>query len=207
MRQTPGVVCTSLGAKRRPASRSSMRQPTLGLACLLLIPLAGCRSEPPSGPDHGGQSGAPPAHTAAPVGGPVTFAKDVAPILYKNCVTCHRPGQVAPFSLLSYGDAAKRARAIADMTGAREMPPWLPAPGAHAFEGERRLTDDVIATLRAWADAGAPEGDRASAPAPPVFPDGWQLGKPDLVVQLARPFVLQPDDRDRFRQLVFPVTV
>ena len=184
-----------------------MRQPALGLAWLLLIPLAGCRSEPASGPDHGGRSGAPPAHTVAPVSGPVTFAKDVAPILYANCVTCHRPGQVAPFSLLTYHDASTRARAIADMTTAREMPPWLPAPGAHVFEGERRLTDDAIARLRAWADAGAPEGDRASAPAPPSFPDGWQLGKPDLVVQLAEPFVLQPDDRDRFRQMVFPVNM
>src|SRR4029079_7398286 len=88
-----------------------------------------------------------------------TFNKDIAPILYENCATCHRPGEVAPFSLLTYQDAAKRATLIATATEKRFMPPWKPEPGYGEFAHERRLTDAQIATLSEWAKAGAPEGD------------------------------------------------
>src|SRR5271154_1949762 len=88
-----------------------------------------------------------------------TFNKDIAPILYQNCATCHRPGEVAPFSLLTYGDAAKKAGLLATVTEKRVMPPWKPEPGYGAFANERRLSDQQIALIREWARAGAPEGD------------------------------------------------
>src|SRR4051794_10469627 len=88
--------------------------------------------------------------------GPATFARDVAPIVYGKCAPCHHPGEAAPFSLLSYDDVRRRARQIADVTGKRIMPPWLPKAGCGDFVNERRLTDDELQTLAAWADAGAP---------------------------------------------------
>src|SRR5579863_3511026 len=89
---------------------------------------------------------------------PPTFNRDIAPILYKNCATCHRPGEVAPFSLLTYQDAAKRAKQIAAVTHSRFMPPWKAEPGYGSFQNERRLTDDQIAILADWAANGAPIG-------------------------------------------------
>lgn len=110
-------------------------------------------------------------HTAA---GTPTFTRDVAPILFKHCATCHHAGEVAPFSLLTWQDAAKRAKLIATVTGSRYMPPWKPEPGYGHFQGERRLSDGEIATLRRWADAGAPQGEAAALPPAPRFPEGWQ---------------------------------
>ena len=111
--------------------------------------------------------------------GTPTFNRDVAPLLYENCATCHRTGEVAPFPLLTYEDAARRASIIASVTAARVMPPWKAEPGHGSFLNERRLTDAQIALLRAWADAGAPEGDAKDKPVPPKFPEGWQDGQPD----------------------------
>src|ERR1017187_4236919 len=110
-----------------------------------------------------------------------TFNRDVAPILYQNCSSCHRPGEVAPFALLTYDDAAKRAKQIAAITQARVMPPWKATPGYGEFMNERKLTDQQIAQIHDWATHGAPEGDAAEKPAPPKFTDGWQAGKPDQV--------------------------
>src|SRR5579885_884981 len=88
-----------------------------------------------------------------------TFNRDIAPILYDNCATCHRPGQVAPFSLLTYSDAAKRAALIATVTAKRYMPPWKAEAGYSHFLNERRLTDAQINMIAEWARNGAPEGD------------------------------------------------
>jgi hypothetical protein len=133
-----------------------------------------------------------------------TWAHDVAPILYRNCVECHQPKQVGPFSLLTYQDAAKRAGFIAKTVRARVMPPWLPDGPVGAFLDERRLTEDEIKTLSRWAAAGAPAGDLAEAPAPPTAPSGgWLLGQPDLVVRMRQPFDVPPGPEDTFR--VFPV--
>ena len=110
-----------------------------------------------------------------------TFNQDIAPILYQNCATCHRPGEVAPFSLLTYQDAAKRASLIAAVTKKRYMPPWKPEPGYGDFDHVRRLTDDQIAQLQEWAATGAQEGDAANKPVVPTFPSGWQAGEPDQV--------------------------
>ena len=127
-----------------------------------------------------------------------TFARDVAPILYQHCAACHHPGEVAPFPLLTYRDAAKRAKLIATVTASRYMPPWQPEPGYGHFQGERRLSDADIATLRRWAEAGAPEGDPAQLPPPPHFPEGWQLGTPDMTIRMPKPF---PDRRGRSRSI------
>src|SRR5215831_20668358 len=115
---------------------------------------------------------------ASAAGTAPTFASDVAPIVYGNCASCHRPGQAAPFSLLSYEDVKRRATLIVAATGRRYMPPWhaTPAQGFPEFRDDRRLTDTDIARLKAWVDAGMPAGDLSSAPKPPVFPEGWALG-------------------------------
>lgn len=137
----------------------------------------------------------------------VTFNEHVAPIIFENCATCHRPGESAPFDLLTYNDVRRRARQIADVTESRFMPPWLPAPDHTDFQGQRRLTDTQIATLGRWAQQGAPQGDPANLPPLPVFTEGWQLGEPDLIVQLPEPYTLSAEGFDVFRNFVIPLPV
>jgi hypothetical protein len=133
-----------------------------------------------------------------------TWSRDVAPILMNNCVECHRPGQVAPFSLLEYGDSAKRARFLAKTVKARVMPPWSPDGPAEAFVGDRHLADEDIATIVRWAQCGAHPGDLSQAPSPPPAPpDGWRLGPPDLVVRMGRPFAVPAGPADTYQ--VFPI--
>ena len=136
-----------------------------------------------------------------------TFAADVAPILYANCVSCHRTGEVAPFTLTSYDDARKRAKTIARVTGERFMPPWKPEAGHGDFKHVRRLTDEQVKTLSAWAEAGAPEGDAKQTPPLPKFPDGWQLGEPDLVVTMPETYTLRAEGRDDYRCFVLPLNL
>lgn len=136
-----------------------------------------------------------------------TFAEDIAPILFQNCTSCHRPSEVAPFALLTYGDAKKHAEDIADVTKDRQMPPWKPAHGFGEFLGERRLTDAQIETIQRWAAAGAPEGNPADCPAPPRFAEGWQLGEPDLVVKMSDAYTLKAEGRDVFRCFVVPMNL
>ncbi|HUA20349.1 MAG TPA: hypothetical protein VMB25_16490 [Bryobacteraceae bacterium] len=133
-----------------------------------------------------------------------TFNKDIAPILYANCATCHRPGQVAPFSLLTYQDASKRAALIAGAVSQRFMPPWKPEPGYGDFANVRRLTDAQIALIQEWAKKGTPEGDPADKPQPPQFADGWLGGKPDLVLTMESPHSLPAGGPDQYRCFVLP---
>ena len=134
-----------------------------------------------------------------------TFNHDIAPMLYENCAGCHRPGQVAPFSLLTYQDAAKRAALIASVTASRYMPPWKAEPGYGHFQNERRLSDAQLALIRDWASHGAPEGDPKQKPAPPEFASGWLAGKPDAVLTLPKPFEIPADGRDIFQCFVIPL--
>ena len=134
--------------------------------------------------------------------GIVTFNRDVAPILFANCASCHRPGEVAPFSLLTYADAVKRASRISEVTRERYMPPWLPERGDVPIAGERRLTDSQIDTIVRWVEAGTPEGEAGDRPQPPSWPDGWQLGRPDMVLTLARAYQLGPTTEDVYRNLI-----
>ena len=143
----------------------------------------------------------------SPAQGAPTFTKDVAPILFEKCVTCHRPGEVAPFSLLQYQDVKRRARLIAEVTEKRFMPPWQASPGHGDFRGERRLSEEQIATLREWAKAGAPEGDAKDLPATPKFAEGWALGEPDLVVKMTEPYTLAAEGKDVFRVFVIPLNL
>jgi mono/diheme cytochrome c family protein len=136
-----------------------------------------------------------------------TFNKDVAPILYQNCAICHRPGEVAPFSLLTYSDAARRAKLISTVTEKRYMPPWKAEHGYGEFANERRLTDEQISIIRAWADAGAPEGDPRDKPQAPVFADGWLGGKPDKVLTIPTKYSLAADGPDQFECFVLPFNV
>ncbi|MGH9723295.1 MAG: redoxin domain-containing protein [Bryobacteraceae bacterium] len=137
----------------------------------------------------------------------VTFNRHVAPILFRHCAGCHRPGQAAPFPLLSYRDAAPRASLIAHVTAKGLMPPWKPAPGPPHFDGERRLTTAEIATLDRWARAGASEGDTRDLASPPQFREGWQLGPPDAVIEMPEPFAVAPDGPDVYRCFVLPSPV
>lgn len=135
----------------------------------------------------------------------VTFNKHIAPIVFANCVQCHRPGEVAPFSLLTYADAKEHAKEIGEQTMAGHMPPWLPEKSEFAIVGERRLRPEQIDTIQRWVKTGAVEGDAADLPAAPVFPDGWQLGKPDLVVTVDRPYTVPASANDIYRNLVVRV--
>jgi|HubBroStandDraft_6_1064221.scaffolds.fasta_scaffold136193_1 hypothetical protein len=114
----------------------------------------------------------------------VTFAKDVAPILYEKCAECHRPGEIAPMSLLTYKDARPWARSIKDKVANRVMPPWLADPAYGHFSNDRRLSQKQIDTIVAWVDAGAPEGNQKDLPPLPRFTEGWTIGEPDAVVSL-----------------------
>src|SRR6516162_5551739 len=97
----------------------------------------------------------------------VTYSKHVAPIIYKQCASCHRPGEVAPFSLLTYKDAAKRADQLTEVTSSKVMPPWKAEPGHGEFRDARILTDDERKVFAEWAKAGAPEGDPRDLPPAP----------------------------------------
>gem|GEM_PF-714437 len=137
----------------------------------------------------------------------VTFAETIAPILYQNCVTCHRPGEAAPFSLISYEDVKKRGVLIAAVTKSRYMPPWHAAHGYGEFVGERRLTDEQIAAIGDWVQQGMPEGDRSKMPKAPEFPEGWKLGKPDLIIEMPVSYDVPASGPDQFRNFVVPTNL
>ncbi len=135
----------------------------------------------------------------------ISFHEHVAPIIWRHCAGCHRPGEVGPFSLLTYRDAAKRAGFLRDVTASREMPPWRAVHGYGDFHDAGRLSRRELAVLARWAETGAPEGDPAHATEPPTFPEGWQLGTPDLVATMPEPFVVPADAGDIYRAFVLPL--
>jgi Flp pilus assembly protein TadD len=152
---------------------------------LLVSPLVSCRA-------------------AEPVPTTYTFTRDIAPIIWERCAGCHRPGEVAPFSLLDYRSVRSRARQIVEVTRRRVMPPWLPEPGP-GFVGERRLSNDQIERIARWVEQGAAEGDPAALPPLPHWSSDWQLGPPDLVVEMPEPYQLPADGTDVFRNFVIPL--
>ncbi len=125
----------------------------------------------------------PAAAAAAP-----TFSKDVAPILYKNCASCHRPGEIGPMSLLSYEEARPYAKSIATKVAAGTMPPWHADAPAGMFLNDRRMSDAEKTTLVRWAESGAPRGDAKDLPPVPTFSAGWEIGKPDVILSMAKPY-------------------
>lgn len=137
----------------------------------------------------------------------ITFNKHIAPILYKSCASCHRPGEVGPFSLLTYKDAAKRSDHLAQVVESHQMPPWKPEPGYGDLLDERKLTDKQIDLIKKWAANGAPEGDPKDLPPTPAFSDGWQLGEPDLVLKMPEQFTIPATGRDVYQCFVIPIGV
>jgi peroxiredoxin len=141
-----------------------------------------------------------------PKDGAVTYYRDVLPVLQNNCQSCHRPGEVAPFSLMSYKQAVHWSADIKEYTQNRTMPPWKLADGM-PFHNERRMSDKDIKTLAAWVDGGCAEGHVKDAPPPAKFPEGWQLGPPDLVLTVEDDMILGPTGRDLFRCFVLPTNL
>jgi hypothetical protein len=134
----------------------------------------------------------------------VTYSRDIAPLLFAQCVECHRPGEVAPFSLLNYLDAAKRAEGISRVTSARLMPPWRAELNQGHFLDERRLSPFQIALIKTWAETGRAEGDPVDLPPAPVFTSDWRLGEPDLIVEAPVAFEVPADGPDIFQHFVIP---
>jgi mono/diheme cytochrome c family protein len=137
----------------------------------------------------------------------VTFAKDIAPIVFDACVSCHRANGPGPFPLTTYEEVRRRATQIAQVTQSRFMPPWKVSPGVGHFVGQRLLTDREIATLDQWAKSGAAEGDPRDLPPLPKHADGWLLGKPDLIVKPEAAFMLPAQQTDAFRIFAIRVPV
>jgi Tfp pilus assembly protein PilF len=135
----------------------------------------------------------------------LTFNKDIAPIVWRRCATCHHADEIGPFSLITYDDVKRRATQIAAVTGRRVMPPWKPEPGRGDFQDARRLTDAELRALQQWIAEGAVEGDPADLPPPPEWSGGWQLGTPDLVVTMPEEFNVRADGPDVFRTFVIPI--
>jgi hypothetical protein len=135
----------------------------------------------------------------------VTFNEHIAPLVFHNCSQCHRPGEAAPFSLLSYADVVKKAKTIGKATSARLMPPWKAAPASYPYRDERRLSDDEITMIKNWIDAGMPEGDPAVKPQPPSFASGWRLGPPDLVIEMPAAYHVPADGPDIYRNIAVPL--
>lgn len=134
----------------------------------------------------------------------VTYARDIAPLVQKHCVVCHRPGDVGPFPLLTYEDVGRRARQIGDVTERRLMPPWKPVPEIRHFRDDLRLSEREIAMLRAWIAAGKPRGDLRDLPPLPHFEGGWRMGTPDLVLTVPEPFDVPAEGADIYRYFVLP---
>jgi tetratricopeptide (TPR) repeat protein len=171
------ATITRATVTRTAITRAAITRAAAALLLTLTLATAGCKRAP-------------------------TFSGDIAPIIYRRCAPCHRPGEAGPFALLTYDDVARRAAQIARVTHNRFMPPWKPLPGFAHYAGERRLSDAEIALFSRWAEAGAPVGDRARIPPPPTWPVGWQLGKPDLIVTLTQPWTLPASGPDVYRNLV-----
>lgn len=144
---------------------------------------------------------------AATTTGPLTFTENIAPIILQNCASCHRPGEAAPFSLLTYEDVRKRGSLIAAVTKSGYMPPWHAEPGYGEFADERRLTPEQIASIDAWVKQGMPQGDTAKMPPAPKFSDGWHLGKPDLILEMPASFDLPASGPDIYRNFVIPTNL
>jgi hypothetical protein len=137
----------------------------------------------------------------------VTFTEHVAPILFNNCARCHRPGEAAPFSLLTFEDARKRGKQIAEATTERFMPPWHADPGYLTYSNERRLTEDQIALIKEWHKQGMAEGDPKKLPTAPKFAEGWQLGEPDMILKMPEAFEVPAEGKDLYWNFRFPMNL
>jgi mono/diheme cytochrome c family protein len=143
-----------------------------------------------------------PAGAAAP-----TFSKDVAPIVFTKCAECHRPGSMAPMSLMTFEDARPWARAIKQKVTTREMPPWGADPSVGHFANDPSLSQAQIDTIAAWVDGGAPEGSRRDMPPAPIFTEGWSIGKPDYIFTMLKPFTVPADGTVPYLYFTIPTNL
>jgi tetratricopeptide (TPR) repeat protein/mono/diheme cytochrome c family protein len=144
---------------------------------------------------------------AAPAPEQLTFNRDIAPIIFHSCSSCHRPEEAAPFSLLNYSEVKKHARQIVDVTRSRAMPPWLPEPQRLKFADELRLTDAEINRIQRWVEQGELEGEPADLPVQPKFVAGWRLGTPDQILTASKALTLPPSGTDTYWNFIFPVPI
>jgi mono/diheme cytochrome c family protein len=136
-----------------------------------------------------------------------TFNQEIAPIVFKNCAPCHRPGEAGPFPLLTYEDVVKKAKTIEAVTQDRYMPPWPADPAYSHFLSERVLRNEDIQTIKRWVENGMPEGDPAKRPSPPEFHQDSNYGKPDLVVKMKEPLRIPGDNKDHFMVIKIPYEI
>src|ERR1051326_1067237 len=148
----------------------------------------------------------PPENPRHPVDLP-TFTRDIAPIIFQNCSSCHRPGQSAPFSLLNCADVKKHMKKIAEVTARRYMPPWLPEPGYGDFAGLLRLSADQIRLIQQWTSQGGVEGEPNELPPLPKWSEDWLLGEPDLIVTMPLSYTLPAEGKDVYRNFVIPTSL
>ena len=134
----------------------------------------------------------------------VTFSKDVAPILARNCQGCHRPGEAAPMSLLTYQQARPWAKAIKEAVLLKKMPPWFADPHYGKFRNDRSMAQQDIDTLVSWADLGAPEGNPKDLPKPLAFVDGWNIGQPDMVLEMPAAFDVPAAGTIEYQYVIIP---
>ena len=144
---------------------------------------------------------------AAPTFNKPTFNKEVAPILQQRCQSCHRPGEAAPFSLLSYKEARPWASSIKEAVALRKMPPWFADPHFGKFSNDRTMPQSEIDILVAWVNAGAPEGNPKDLPKPIAFVDGWNIGKPDLAVTMAAKYDVPPTGTIDYQYVLVPLNL
>lgn len=134
----------------------------------------------------------------------ITFSQQIAPLLYQHCAECHRPGEAAPFSVLSYQDVRPWAKSIREQVITRKMPPWHADPHVGQWANDRRLSEETIKQIVAWVDSGAPSGDLSKTPAPPQFETGWRIGKPDLILTMPKEFSYQAGKSDTLQYFRLP---
>ena len=158
--------------------------PTLAVTCLLMVTSA--------------------VRSGSPDNKEVTFSKDVAPILFQRCAECHRPNDMAPFSVLTYKDVLPWAATIKERVEAREMPPWHADPGYGEFLNNRRLSREEIETITSWVVQGAREGDARDLPPEPKLVRGWKMGKPEAVLAMSEPYTIEANAPDSYIYVTFP---
>ena len=138
---------------------------------------------------------------------PVTFNEHIAPLMHGKCANCHRPGQIAPFPLITYANVKRRAQQIVDVTSERFMPPWHADAGVIEYANDRSLKPAQIEQIARWVAAGTPEGDPAKVPAPPEFAEGWLGGEPDLIATMPEPYSVPAEGPDIYRNFVIPLNL
>jgi hypothetical protein len=136
-----------------------------------------------------------------------TFSEHIAPIVFKNCAACHRPGEAGPFPLLTYDDVVRKAKTISAVTQSRYMPPWPADPSYSHFLNERVLQDEEIQMIKSWVENGGPAGDLSKLPPLPEFRDGSSFGNPDLVVKMREPFRIPGNNKDHFMVIKIPYEI